>query len=394
MESVSQRKGVFLALLDLSAAFDTVNHETLLSRLSSDFGIQGNVLSWIRSYLSGRTTSVCVDGTSSVKFELRYGLPQGSIMGPQQFLLYTTPIGKILRKYGIKFHLYADDIQLYTAFDPRDLGSIMSALSRMSVCIDEIRLWMTTNFLKFNEDKTEFFVAIADHLKCLMPPVMLRVGDKYIQPADKVRNLGVVFDSAMCMEPQITSLCSSLRLQLRNITRIRKYLDHNTCHHVVRALVLSRLDYGNALLFGLTTADLKRLQTIQNWAAKLLFHARKSDHATPYLKKLHWLPIIERIIFKILVYIFKCINKLTPGYLSSCLHLYKPSKPGLRSACDTTLLNVPNTRLHLRTASNRTFAYAAPDTWNSLPKPIRNSTSVNTFKKSLKTQLFTNCFFS
>ncbi len=388
MECVSQRKGVFLALLDLSAAFDTVNHQVLLSRLSSDFGIQGTVLKWIRSYLTERTTSVCVDGVSSEKFELRYGLPQGSIMGPQQFLLYTTPIGKILRKYDVRFHFYADDIQLYTMFDPRDHASIMCALSHISLCIDEVRLWMTTNFLKFNEDKTEFFIAIAEHLKCHLPPVSLRVGDKYIPPADKVRNLGVVFDSAMCMESQITSLCSGLNLQLRNITRIRKYLDYDTCHLVVRALVLSRLDYGNVLLFGSTSSDLQRLQRIQNWAAKLVHRARKHDHATPYLKELHWLPVRERITFKTMVYVYKCLHGLAPGYLSSCLHLYHPARSSLRSASDTTLLSVPVTRLYLHTSSNRTFSYAAPNTWNALPQSIRNSASVNNFKKSLKTQLF------
>ena len=248
--------------------------------------------------------------------------------------------------------------------------------------------WMTINFLKFNEDKTEFFVAIADHLKCHLPPVRLRVGDTHIPPADKVRNLGVVFDSAMCMEPQITSLCTGLNLQLRNITRIHKYLDHNTCHLVVRSLVLQRLDYGNALLFGCNSSDLQRLQRIQNWAAKLIYRAKKSDHATPYLKDLHWLPICERITFKIMVYVFKCLQKLAPGYLSSCLQLYQPALSSLRSASDTTLLSVPNTRLHLYTASNRTFSYSAPDIWNALPQSIRILGCVDEFKKSLKTELF------
>ncbi|XP_072039214.1 uncharacterized protein [Amphiura filiformis] len=247
---------------------------------------------------------------------------------------------------------------------------------------------MTTNFLKFNEDKTEFFIAIAEHLKCHLPPVRLRVGDKFIPPADKVRNLGVVFDSAMCMKPHITSLCSGLNLQLRNITRIRKYLDHNTCHLVVRALVLSRLDYGNALLFGSTSSDLQRLQRIQNWAAKLIHRAQKRDHATPYLQELHWLPIRERITFKIMVYIFKCLHGLVPGYLSSCLQLYHPARPSLRSASDATRLSVPNTRRHLHFASNRTFSYTVPKSWNALPKSVRNSDSISSFKRSLKTQLF------
>ena len=214
MESVSHRKGVFLALLDLSAAFDTVNHKILLSRLANDFGIHGNVLKWISSYLSNRTTSVCVNGVASQQLELKYGLPQGSIVGPQQFTLYTTPIGDILRQFELCYHIYADDIQIYTSFNPRDHTSVESALSRMSACIDKIRHWMTVNYLKFNEDKTEFFVAIPNHLRQYLPPVSLRVGTKIIHPVDSVRNLGIVFDSSMSMKTQITSLCTTLNFSV------------------------------------------------------------------------------------------------------------------------------------------------------------------------------------
>ena len=157
MEFVSQRKGVFLALLDLSAAFDTVIHEILLTRLANEIGLQGNVLKWISSYLSGRTTCVHINSMFPERLELKYGIPQGSIVGPQQFSIYTIPIGAILRKHNLLFHIYADDIQLYRCFDPKDHNSIITALSRMSACIDEVRSWMTVNGHKFNENKTEFF---------------------------------------------------------------------------------------------------------------------------------------------------------------------------------------------------------------------------------------------
>ena len=319
-------------------------------------GIHGNVLKWISSYLSNRTTSVCVNGVASQQLELKYGLPQGSIVGPQQFTLYTTPIGDILRQFELCYHIYADDIQIYTSFNPRDHTSIESALSRMSACIDKIRHWMTVNYLKFNEDKTGFFVAMPNHLRQYLPPVSLRVGTKIIHPVDSVRNLGIVFDSSMSMTTQITSLCTTLNFQLRNISRIRKFLDQDTCHLVIRALVLSKMDYGNALLYGSTQSDLQRLQRIQNWAAKLINCALKKDHATPYLRELHWLPVRERITFKILVYVYKSIHGLAPPYLTSLLRLHCPARPGLRSASDTTRLFQHNTIRSLQTASNQSFS--------------------------------------
>ena len=388
MEFVSQRKGVFLALLDLSAAFDTVNHEILLTRLANEIGLQGNVLKWISSYLAGRTTCVHINSMFSERLDLKYGIPQGSIVGPQQFSIYTIPIGAILRKHNLLFHIYADDIQLYTCFDPKDHNSIITALSRMSACIDEVRLWMTVNRLKFNENKTEFFVAVAKHLKHLMPPVTLRVGNNIISPSDCVRNLGIIFDTSMTMAAQITSLCTSLNYQMRNISRIRRFLDKDTCHLIVRALILSRLDYGNSLLFGSNSTDVQRLQRIQNWAAKLICRALKRDHATPYLNELHWLPVRERIIFKILVFVYKCLIGTAPGYLTSCLSPYQPGRASLRSASDITRLHEPNSIKLLQSGANRTFSIAAPHAWNKLSINIRQSNSLGIFKKALKTHLY------
>ncbi|XP_071807967.1 uncharacterized protein [Asterias amurensis] len=258
----------------------------------------------------------------------------------------------------------------------------------MSTCIDEIMSWMIVNRLKLNEEKTEFLVVISDHLKHLLPAVTLRIGTKIIQPSESVRNLGIVFDTSLSMNAQVTSLCKGLNYQMRNISRIRRFLDKDTCHLVVRALILTRLDYGNALLFGSNSADIQRLQRLQNWAAKLVCRAQKHDHAKPYLQYLHWLPIRERITFKILVYVYKCLNNTAPGYLSSCLSLHRPGRSSLRSASDTTRLLEPNSIKLLKSASIRTFSHFAPHTWNALSPSIRKSDSLRTFKKCIKHSLY------
>ena len=110
------------------------------------------------------------------------------------------------------------------------------------------------------------------------------------------------------MNNHVSHLCKTLNFQLRNISRIRKYLDIESCHHIVRSLVLSRLDYGNSLLIGTTDANQKRLQRIQNRAARLIFSLKRRDHITPYLEKLHWLPVSQRINFKMLTLMFQCLD--------------------------------------------------------------------------------------
>ena len=176
-----------------------------------------------------------------------------------------------------------------------------------------------------------------------MSPVSLLVEGKTILPADSVRNLGVVFDSQMSMTMHVKTIYRSLTFQIRNISPIRRFLDFDTCHLIVRALILSRLDYGNGLLLGSNRSDIQKLQRIQNWAAKLICKATKRDHASPDLRELHWLPVEDRITFKIMVFVFTCLNRMTPENLSSSLSRHRPARAGLRSASDSTRLFVHKT---------------------------------------------------
>ena len=120
-----------------------------------------------------------------------------------------------------------------------------------------------------------------------MPAVKLHIGNTVIEPTETVRNLGVIFDTQMSMSTQVTSLSRSITYHLRNISRICHYLDFETCNHVVRSLILSRLDYGNILLLGSNVTEIARLQRLQSWAAKIIFLAAKKDHASPLLHELH-----------------------------------------------------------------------------------------------------------
>ena len=181
MQHLSNRQGVFLVLLGLSAAFDTVNHSVLLNRLTNDIGVGGAVLKWFESYLTGRTTRVCINGTFSEPHNLQYGLPQGSMVGPLSFTIYTCPIWLIIKKYSLDYHIYADDIQLYVTFCPTDPNSTNAALSWLSSCITEIQNWMTKNYLKLNQEKTEFFIAASSHHMQNVTPVLLKVGNESVR---------------------------------------------------------------------------------------------------------------------------------------------------------------------------------------------------------------------
>ena len=187
------------------------------------------------------------------------------------------------------------------------------------------------------------------------------------------------------MNSHINNVSRTVTFHLRKISRIRRYIDQSTCHHTVRSLILSKLDYCNGLLSSLPKLHVNRLQRLQNWAARLVFEVGRSHSAQPLINSLHWLPIQQRIIFKLLLYVYKSLHHLAPNYLSNCLTLYTPSR-NLRSSNDNLRLSYPITRVQ---AGDRTFTVAASKEWNNLPMSIRQSASIDIFKKALKTHLFT-----
>ena len=374
---------VILLLLDLSAAFDTVDHRILLDRLSQRFGIVDNALEWFRSYLYDRHQIVKVNGSQSSRRELRCGVPQGSVLGPILFLLYTSPLGDIMRYHQVKFHLYADDTQLYLTFK----SSPEMAKAAMEACVRDIDTWMTANMLKMNRDKTELLVLKARHRP--LPPLMsISVCDEEINLSSKARNIGVIFDTSMSMDNHIAAICKSAFYHLRNISRIRKYLSFHTAETLVHAFVSSRLDFCNSLLFGLPKQTLKKLQHVQNVAARIVTLTRKYEHITPVLYNLHWLPIEERIIFKMLLMTFKCLMGLAPTYLSDMIKRYVPRR-NLRSMNGHRLVDVNYT---LRNYGCRAFSVASPQLWNALPLDIRSCNGISEFKSKLKTHLFRKAF--
>ena len=270
MTDIDSKHVVLQTLLDLSAAFDTVDHDILINRLENRFALDGTVLQWFASYLRGWKSQVNVAGHLSDPLISEFGVPQGSVMGPLLFTAYIRPIGDIAIKYGVKYHIYADDTQLYISFNPRIPGDLERALTSLTNCIIDIKTWMSSNYLKLNDSKTEFFVAGSTYSLRLLPQIELKIGTVTIKPSEVIRNLGVMVNSSMTLSSHVNYLRRSINFQIRNLWRIRRFVDQDSCHHAVRALILSRLDYCNGLFTILSTREITRLQRLQNSAARLV----------------------------------------------------------------------------------------------------------------------------
>ena len=377
LNAIDNKEVVCLVLLDLSAAFDTVDHQILLERLKNMFGLTGTVINWITSYLSGGLQKVVVGDANSSAVPLSCGIPQGSIFGPILFMLYTTPLGKICNKHAVTYHLYADDQQLYLAFKPSNAGAKEQCIEQLQGCITDICKWMSANMLKLNDEKNEFIMFGTNHQLKKMGVNLnqIAIGNTNVLSVDHVCNLEFLMDNTLKNQSHINKLTSSSFNQLMNIRRIHLKLDQDTTKYIIQALVISKLDYCNFLLLGSADYQLNKMQWIQNMACRIVCNLHKFNHVASSMQDLHWLKITYWIQFKIACIMFKCINGQAPKYLTDTSDRY------------TSILH----RSSL--ACNASFPAAGPRLWNSLPKTWQQP-SLDMFRWNLKTHLFKICYYN
>ena len=370
-----------LTLLDLSVAFDTIDHTILLRRLCNWFGVSWKELDWFKSYITGRSERIKLGNCLSSRSDLSFWVPQGSVLGPLLFTLYATPLSSLVSGHAIPHHLYADDSQLYVSFSS---GDSAAALNGLQSCLASVQSWMSTNKLKLNPDKTEFFLIGNERQRSKylsMFPIELLGIKSY--PAKSARNLGVIFDKNFNFRSHISAICSSCIYHIQDLWRIRRHLDLDSAKLLANALVSSRLDYCNSLLSGIAETDLTKLQRILNRLARVVTKSPPFTRSVPLLRSLHWLPVKYRVHFKICLLTYKALHEEQLVYLRSLIAISLPSR-SLRSNRGITL-SIP--RIKTNTGA-RAFSSCASSLWNNLPLSVRSATSVATFSRRLKTYLF------
>jgi len=248
-------------------------------------------------------------------------------------------------------------------------------------------MWMAHNKLKLNDSKSELLIVAPRHYlnKIQQDMPTFKIGSAVIHPSSVVKNLGTHFDRLFDMSKQCSAVSRSVYYHVRRISKIRCHLDETAALWAIQATVISRLDYCNSLLVGTSKSNIDILQKAQNSAARVLTKTNKRAHISPILRELHWLPVQQRITFKVRVLVFKLLHDTAaPQYLATLLTQHVPTR-SLRSGLSYKPLVIPRT---VTKAGDRAFSTIAPKLWNSLPDDIKMSTSVELFKHKLKTHLF------
>ena len=393
--NMENQKVTSCLIMDLSAAFDTVNFQILEDVLEKQFGVTEAALKWYHNYLSPQQVIVNVNVTYSSPRSLTCRVVQGSVSGPVAYSAYASTLKYTVQDTDqndddenvskLNLNGFADDHSLNTNFDPNEEGAELNTKHRMESKMHDINTWMNGNRLKMNSSKTEFIYFVSRQQLAKTVRDCIDVCGENVTMNEVIKLLGTYLDKHLTYKQHIMTKCKTAMFNIQRIKHIRKYLTKEACEILVMGLVTSHLGYCNSLFYGLPAIDLNKLQCVQNIASKLILQKSKYESNTVCLMELHWLPIHARIEFKVLVYVYNCLNNTAPAYMKKMLQRYS-TREGLRSNNMERLLVIPKTKR--KTFADRAFSVCGPQLWNHLPTELRTAPTLETFKSSLKTYLF------
>ena len=359
--------------LDFRKAFDLVNHNILIKKLSV-YKIRSSSLQWFTSYLESRQQTIDSGQGMSIRSLIRSGVPQGSILGPILFLLFINDLPLLLKHCQADF--FADDATAHTS--NQDIETINTELqSDFSIAVS----WSKQNKLPINYDKTTYMILGSKKRVQDEHQLDLRAENRTIDKVSTQRLLGIFIDDHLSWTTHIDHLCSTLSSKISLLRQISAYVPQDIQKLYYQSYIVPLLDYGCNTWGTTSSANIERLSKLQKRAARIIL---KADFMTPsklMFETLGWLSVPKRLLYNKAILTYKALNNLTPAYISNLLTpLSEKHSRSLRSS-ENGLLCIPRSRSALY---DRSFSHSASKLWNSLPQDIRTKSSLNAFKTSIR----------
>ena len=373
-DRVDGGNAVFSLFLDFKKAFDTVDHRILLSKLNY-YGVRGLTYSWFESYLNNRKQFTSVGNSKSQTKLIKFGVPQGSVLGPLLFLVFINDIANISTLF--KFTLFADDSTMSTPFKPSNIVNFASVINSE---LQELSGWLLANKMSLNIDKTNFMIFTYSNMKLMIPPII--IGDSLVNESDFVKFLGVFIDNRLNFLEHSRHISRKISKSIGIIYKLGKFLDSDILEMLYRSFVFPYLSYGIEIWHGSSANVHKPVNVLQKRACRAIFKLSYDSHTSTYFKQMDSLKLSDLYTFQIGVMMYKTLfmsqnNNIFDNLQTlGSLHDY-----GTRNR---ELFVIPK---YCRSMTQRSFIYRAASLWNSLPISLRQSTSLNLFKFRLRSHL-------
>ena len=364
-----------LVMIDMSAAFDTVDIDILLDILKNQLNITGTAFLWFQSFLKDRTQCVKIGNCYSNSAKSKFGVPPGSTLGPILFNVYSKGLSDVMINSGFKTGSYADDSNGRLQFIINMQYSSMCV--NIPYLLDNIQQYMNKFYLKMNCDKTEIMLL---HPKCLSGKTIqgFFLNRDCVRFTKECKYLGFFIDPIFSFDKQVNGVISICNLKLRKIRKLRHLMDRNDAETCVRSVIFSKINYCNILFLNLSCANLDKLQKLQNTAVRLIFNLPPRSSVSDKYDKLKLLRVNQLIVLKCLLFVHKFfVNKL-PESIKNLINVQN----------ETNRLLV--VKYYGSSHATRSFSYCAPRYWNKLPLSVRLTDCTSTFKTLTKTILLEN----
>lgn len=376
--TVSEGKIVGVIFMDLKRAFETIDRERLLEKLYQ-YGFRGMVLEWLRSYLRNRTQQVRCNNNWSKLMDTKYGVPQGSVLGPLLFIVYINDIIKVCPDEG-SIKMFADDTLIYVT------GEGSAELERkMNRIFDIVEKWMNTNKLKLNAEKTKYMV-VKSVRKELGGEITLKCLDgTKIERVDVMKYLGIIIDDRLRFKDHCDYVLKKVGKKTSFLNRVGNYVSAYTRCIIYKTIIAPHFEYCATLLINMGDTQLDRLQKAQNRAMRVILQCDIRTKIECMRQVLQFMSIKQRLHYNICIFIYKILRNRMPEYLRNRIEIVGGGSERQTRQAGDIVIQFRRTR-----SAQKSLFYEGVKMYNILPAEIKQCDRVEAFKRLLKEYIVTN----